>query len=161
MPRARSAGVLLFRQAEDGLEVLLIHPGGPYWAKRDAGAWSIPKGKVDEGETDRIAAWREFLEELGSPVPEGPAIELGQIRQKAGKDVIAWAVEGDLDADAIKSSTFTVEWPPRSGRERTYPEVDRAGWFGLDAAREKLLPAQVPLLERLAAALHERRSAER
>jgi predicted NUDIX family NTP pyrophosphohydrolase len=154
--RGRSAGILLYRRGEAGLEVLLVHPGGPYWARRDDGAWSVPKGAIDEGEEPGAAARREFLEELGSPPPDGPAIDLGAIRQKAGKQVVAWALEGDLDADAITSMTFEVEWPPRSGRMRTFPEVDRAGWFGVEAAREKLLEAQRPLLDRLVAALAER-----
>ncbi|HEU4658101.1 MAG TPA: NUDIX domain-containing protein [Capillimicrobium sp.] len=153
MARQRSAGVLLYRHGPGGVEVLLVHPGGPYWRKRDAGAWSIPKGEIDEGEDARAAAWREFGEELGSPVPDGPAIDLGAVRQRSGKQVTAWAVEGDLDPEEIESATFTLEWPPRSGQERTFPEVDRAGWFALEAAHEKLLEAQRPLLDRLVAAL--------
>jgi predicted NUDIX family NTP pyrophosphohydrolase len=154
VPRGRSAGILLFRRSAAGPEVLLIHPGGPFWARRDAGAWSIPKGQIEPDEEPRAAAWREFAEELGSPAPDGPAIDLGSIRQKAGKEVTAWALEGDLDAEAIVCTTsVTLEWPPRSGRRRSFPEVDRAGWFAIDAAREKLLPAQEPLLDRLVAAL--------
>jgi predicted NUDIX family NTP pyrophosphohydrolase len=145
----RSAGMLLYRHRDGGLEVLLVHPGGPFFARRDAGAWSIPKGLYEEGEEPLACARREFAEELGSPCPDGPALELGEIRQKNGKRVTAFAIEGDLDADAITSNTFELEWPPRSGRRRRFPEVDRAGWFTLDAAREKLLAAQVPLLERL------------
>jgi predicted NUDIX family NTP pyrophosphohydrolase len=146
----RSAGILLFRHTEAGLEVLLVHPGGPFFARRDAGAWSIPKGLYEEGEEPFACARREFAEELGSPCPDGPALELGEIRQRNGKRVTAWAVEGDLDADRITSNTFTIEWPPRSGRQQEFPEVDRAGWFSLDAAREKILAAQAPLLDRLA-----------
>jgi len=149
----KSAGLLLFRRAGDALEVLLVHPGGPFWAKRDLGAWSIPKGECEDGEDPRAAAWREFGEELGTPAPDGRALELGEIRQKAGKTVLAWAVAGDLDADRITSNTFEMEWPPRSGRTQSFPEVDRAGWFGLAEARERINPAQVELLERLCAAL--------
>jgi predicted NUDIX family NTP pyrophosphohydrolase len=149
----RSAGILLFRRGENGLEVLLVHPGGPYWARRDAGAWSIPKGEVDPGEDARACALRELEEETGGAFPDAPAealLSLGEVRQKSGKFVAAWALEGDLDADAIVSNTFELEWPPRSGRSQEFPEVDRAGWFALGAAREKLLPAQAPFLDRLA-----------
>jgi predicted NUDIX family NTP pyrophosphohydrolase len=152
---------LLFRRRDRALEVLLVHPGGPFWAKRDAGAWSIPKGEIDAGEEPRAAAWREFAEELGSAPPDGPAIELGAVRQKAGKEVIAFAVEGNLDAGAIVSQTFEMEWPPRSGRRQAFPEVDRAAWHGLDEARAKLLPAQAELLDRLAAAVSGDAPAER
>jgi predicted NUDIX family NTP pyrophosphohydrolase len=145
----RSAGILLYRDGDGGLEVLLVHPGGPFFARRDAGAWSIPKGRYEDGEEPLACARREFAEELGSPCPDGPALELGEIRQKNGKRVTAFAIEGDLDAEAITSNTFEIEWPPRSGRRQSFPEVDRAGWFALDAAREKLLAAQVPLLDRL------------
>jgi predicted NUDIX family NTP pyrophosphohydrolase len=146
----RSAGILLYRHGADDLEVLLVHPGGPYFARRDAGAWSIPKGLYETGEEPLACARREFAEELGSPCPDGPVLELGEIRQRNGKRVTAWAVEGDLDAAAITSNTFTIEWPPRSGRTQEFPEVDRAAWFGLGAAREKLIEAQVTLLDRLA-----------
>jgi predicted NUDIX family NTP pyrophosphohydrolase len=149
----RSAGILLFRRGEPGVEVLLVHPGGPFFARRDDGAWSIPKGLHEDGEEPLAAARREFAEELGSPCPDGPALELGEVRQKNGKRVTAWAIEGDLDAGAITSNTFELEWPPRSGRRQEFPEVDRAGWFALDAARTKLLAAQAPLLDRLADAL--------
>jgi predicted NUDIX family NTP pyrophosphohydrolase len=148
-----SAGVLLFRHAGEDLQVLLVHPGGPFWTKRDLGAWSIPKGECDAGEDPRAAAWREFGEELGTPVPDGEALELGEIRQKAGKVVLAWAVAGDLDPERITSNTFEMEWPPRSGRTQSFPEVDRAGWFGLAEARERINPAQVALLDRLSEAL--------
>src|SRR5919107_6412622 len=127
----RSAGILLHRRGPGGLEVLLVHPGGPYFARRDAGAWSIPKGLYEPGEEPLACARREFDEELGSPCPDGPTLELGEIRQRNGKRVTAWAVEGDLDPTAITSNTFTIEWPPRSGRNQEFPEVDRAGWFGL------------------------------
>lgn len=150
----RSAGILLYRRSGDGdLEVLLVHPGGPFWKRRDAGAWSIPKGEVDPGEEERACALRELEEETGAAFRDAPADELlplGEVRQKSGKVVSAWALEGDCDADAIVSLTFELEWPPRSGRVQTYPEVDRAGWFALPAAREKLLPAQAPFVDRLA-----------
>ena len=149
----KSAGLLLFRQAGDDLQVLLVHPGGPFWAKRDHGAWSIPKGECEEGEDPRSAAWREFGEELGSPAPEGDALELGEVRQKAGKTVLSWAIAGDLDAEQITSNTFTMEWPPRSGRSQAFPEVDRAGWFSLAEARDRINPAQAALLDRLREAL--------
>jgi predicted NUDIX family NTP pyrophosphohydrolase len=147
----RSAGILLHRPGAAGPEVLLVHPGGPFWAKKDAGAWSIPKGEYDDAEDPLACARREFAEELGSPPPDGTEpVALGEVRQKGGKVVVAWAIEGDIDADAITSNTFTMEWPPRSGAMREFPEVDRAGWFALDAAREKILPAQEPLLDCLA-----------
>jgi predicted NUDIX family NTP pyrophosphohydrolase len=146
---ARSAGILLHRRGDDGLEVLLVHPGGPLWARRDVGAWSIPKGEYDDGEEPLVAARREFEEELGSAPPEGEAHDLGEIRQKSGKRVRAWALAGDLDAERIESNTFELEWPPRSGRRLEVPEVDRAEWFTLDVAREKINPAQAALLDRL------------
>ena len=131
-------------------EVLLVHPGGPFWAKKDAGAWSIPKGEHEEGDDPRACALREFEEELGTPLPAGAELtELGTVKLRSGKRVTAFAVEGDLDADAISSNTFTMEWPPRSGNVREFPEVDRAGWFDLARAREKLNPAQAELLVRL------------
>jgi predicted NUDIX family NTP pyrophosphohydrolase len=131
-------------------EVLLVHPGGPFWAKKDAGAWSIPKGEYDDGEDPRACAAREFEEELGSPLPADAELAgLGTVKLRSGKEIVAFAVAGDLDVDAVTSNTFTLEWPPRSGRMREFPEVDRAGWFGLDEAREKLNPAQAELLERL------------
>jgi predicted NUDIX family NTP pyrophosphohydrolase len=144
-----SAGILLHRRRAAAHEVLLVHPGGPFWALRDLGAWSIPKGECGPGEDPLAAARREFVEELGSPPPDGPLQDLGEVRLKSGKRVRAWALEGDLDADAIQSNTFELEWPPRSGRRIQIPEVDRAQWFTLDAARERLNPAQVALLERL------------
>jgi len=146
---ARSAGLLLYRGHGDGLEVLLVHPGGPLWAKRDAGVWSIPKGEYSDGEDPFDAARREFEEELGSAAPAGAAADLGEIRQKSGKRVRGWALAGDLDAGAVTSNTFELEWPPRSGRRIEVPEVDRAEWFGLGAAREKINAGQVPLLDRL------------
>lgn len=149
---ARSAGILLHRTTDDGtLEVLLVHPGGPFWARRDAGAWSIPKGEHPDDEEPLDAARREFAEELGSPPPAGPYEALGEVRQKAGKRVTAWAVEGDLDADAIVSGTFEMEWPRGSGRLREFPEVDRAAWFTLEEAAERILEGQRPLLDALRA----------
>src|ERR1700754_864886 len=129
MPR-RSAGIVLHRTGAGGeLEVLLVHPGGPFWARRDAGAWSIPKGEHGEDEEPLAAARREFEEELGLPVPQGELRPLPEVRQKGGKRVTAWAVEGDLDPERIVSNSFELEWPPRSGRTQEFPEVDRAGWF--------------------------------
>jgi predicted NUDIX family NTP pyrophosphohydrolase len=146
---ARSAGILLYRDRDGVREVLLVHPGGPFWAKRDAGAWSIPKGEYADGEDPRACALREFEEELGAPLVAGELVELGSVRQRSGKVVTAWAAEGDLDPTGITSNTFELEWPPRSGRMREFPEVDRAAWFGLEEAREKLVPAQAELLSRL------------
>jgi predicted NUDIX family NTP pyrophosphohydrolase len=146
----RSAGLLVHRQRDGCTEVLLVHPGGPFWAKRDDGAWSIPKGELDDADRDGLAtARREFREELGIDPPGADPAPLGEIRQKGGKVVEAWAVAGDVDVDAIVSNTFEAEWPPRSGRMQTFPEIGRAGWFTLDQARVKLNPAQVDLLERL------------
>ena len=143
-----SAGILLWRRNADGtVEVLLGHFGGPLWAKKDAGAWAIPKGLVEAGETPEQAARREFQEELGFPA-KGDLVPLGRIRQKGGKIVEAFALEDDLDAEAIRSNAFTMEWPPRSGRRQSFPEIDRAAWFTLAEAREKILPSQVPILDR-------------
>ena len=144
----RSAGLLLYRLKNGQPEVLLVHPGGPYWAKKDDGAWSIPKGEYTEGEEPLAAARREFEEETGI-CPEGEAIPLGTIRQPGGKFVTAFAMEGDLDAAAIRSNTFSMEWPPRSGRMQTFPEVDRAGWFGKEEAERKILRGQLPILRAL------------
>jgi predicted NUDIX family NTP pyrophosphohydrolase len=146
----RSAGILLYRRRGDRLEVLLVHPGGPFWALRDTGAWSIPKGEFEPGEDALSAARREFAEELGVTLPDGPLEDLGEVRQKSGKLVHAWALEGDLDAGAVSSNTFELEWPPRSGRKIDVPEVDRAEWFALEDAQEKINPAQAQLLDRLA-----------
>jgi predicted NUDIX family NTP pyrophosphohydrolase len=150
---ARSAGLLLYRGSGACIEVLLVHPGGPVWARRDAGAWSIPKGEYVDPEDPLAAARREFAEELGSPPPAGEAIPLGEVKQRSGKIVIAWAQQGDIDVTAVRSNTFEMEWPPRSGRMQEFPEVDRAGWFTIAQAREKLIPAQVELLDRLQSAL--------
>jgi predicted NUDIX family NTP pyrophosphohydrolase len=141
---------VLFRRTHGELEVLLVHPGGPFWSRRDSGAWSIPKGEYGPGDDPFEAARREFQEELSAPPPGGETVELGEIKQKGGKLVCAWAVEGDLDPAEIKSNTFTVEWPPRSGRMRSFPEVDRAEWFTIEGAREKINPAQAALVDRLA-----------
>lgn len=144
-----SAGILLYRVGE-GIEVLLVHPGGPYWANRTEGAWSIPKGEYDPDSEDGLAAAiREFAEELGSPPPVGEYIALGDVTQRAGKVVSAWAVEGDLDAASIVSNTFEIEWPPGSGRTEEFPEIDRAEWFDLDVARAAINPAQSTFLDRL------------
>jgi predicted NUDIX family NTP pyrophosphohydrolase len=146
---ASSAGILMYRRAGANLEVLLVHPGGPYWRKKDEGAWSIPKGEMDEGEDAEPAARREFMEETGV-VLSGPLDPLGEIRQRGGKRVIAFAVEGDLDAQTIRSNTFEFEWPPKSGRMQSFPEVDRAEWFELQSAHAKMLEGQRPFLVRLA-----------
>ena len=149
MPKT-SAGLVVHRLRDGQREVLLVHPGGPYWRNKDDGAWSIPKGEVEEGEDPLTEAAREFGEELGVAPPDvGSATPLGEIRQAGGKRVLAWALEGDLDVEEIESNTFEMEWPPRSGRTAEFPEVDRAWWFGLDEARRKLLSGQRPLLDRL------------
>ena len=129
--------------------MLLVHPGGPFWARRDTGAWSIPKGEYEEDEDALVAATREFEEELGSAPPRGEPLDLGEVVQSSGKRVRAWALEGDLDASRARSNTFEIEWPPRSGRRARFPEVDRAEWFALGAARAKLVAAQAPLIDRL------------
>lgn len=150
-----SAGLVLWRRGPNGIEVLLGHPGGPIFATRDAGHWTIPKGEVDEADGSDLeaVARREFGEETGHPVPGGPLIGLGSIIQKGGKVVHGWAVEGDLDPATAQSNTFTMAWPPGSGRLATYPELDRVAWFGLDEARRRVKETQVPLLERLVAAV--------
>jgi len=149
VPRV-SAGLLLYRRGADGdIEVLLVHPGGPFWSKKDAGAWSIPKGEYGEGDDPAARAEDEFAEELGRRAPPGPRLDLGEVRQAGGKRVRAWAVQGDLDACATTSNEFEMEWPPRSGEQRSFPEVDRAAWYSLPAARAKLLAGQLPLLDRL------------
>jgi predicted NUDIX family NTP pyrophosphohydrolase len=147
--RSLSAGILLFRRGADGLELLVAHPGGPLWARRDDGAWSLPKGELSSGEDPLHAARREFAEELGSPAPAGEALALGEVRLKSGKRVVAWALEGDIDADAIRSNTFEMQWPPRSGQTREFPEVDRAAWLSPEVARAKLNPAQAAFVDRL------------
>jgi len=151
---ALSAGLVLYRRADRGLEVLLVHPGGPFWARKDLGAWSIPKGEYGSDERPLDAALREFREELGSapPVDRTP-VPLGEVRQSGGKLVTAFAIEGDLDAGAIVSGTFEIEWPPRSGSRAEFPEVDRAAWFTLEEARPKLVSAQAAFLDRLSTAV--------
>ena len=148
MPK-RSAGLLMFRRSGDGPRVLLVHPGGPFWKNKDLGAWTIPKGEPDAGEEALAAAAREFSEETGIE-PRGPFIQLTPVKQAGGKVVEAWAFEGDADAAAIRSNTFSIEWPRGSGRFQDFPEVDRAEWFSLDDARRKILRGQAALLEELA-----------
>jgi predicted NUDIX family NTP pyrophosphohydrolase len=149
----KSAALLLYRRRDGALEVLLAHPGGPLWAKRDAGAWSVPKGEIEPGEEPLAVARREFEEETGQRAPDGDLVELGEVRQKSGKLVVAWAAQGDLDPSIAKSNTFPLEWPPGSGNWIDVPEVDRVAWFGLDEARQRLNPAQVAFVDRLAAEL--------
>ena len=146
---AESAGILMFRRSASGIEVLLVHPGGPFWKRRDAGAWTIPKGEVEPGEATDYAARREFAEELGV-LPTGALLPLGSIRQRAGKIVHGFAMEGDFDLSRFASNVFEMEWPPESGRFAEFPEVDRAEWLSPDAARGKINPAQIPFLDRLA-----------
>src|SRR5665811_2133134 len=144
-----SAGILLYRHGEAGLEVLIGHMGGPFWERKDAGAWSIPKGEMKEGENTLEVAKREFGEELGSPAPPEPYLELGEVRQANGKRVVIFAVQGDLDAEHVSSNCFELEWPRGSGQVRKFPEVDRAAWVSPVQARPRLIPAQVRFLERL------------
>jgi predicted NUDIX family NTP pyrophosphohydrolase len=151
-----SAGLLLFRR-RNHLEVLLVHPGGPFYRRKDAGAWSVPKGEYDEGVDPVSIAMREFTEETGMAPPVGvdALVDLGSVKQKSGKVVSVWAAEADLDVSEIQSNTFTLEWPPKSGKTEAFPEVDRAEWFDLNAAKEKLLLAQTEFIDRLASALGE------
>jgi predicted NUDIX family NTP pyrophosphohydrolase len=151
----RSAGLLLYRRtADDGFEFLLAHPGGPYFAARDEGAWTVPKGELDDDiETPWEVARREFEEETGHEPPDGVPLQLGEIRQKGGKVVVAWALEGDLDPARARSNEIEIEWPPRSGRRMTIPEVDRVAWFGPDEARRRIKDTQVPFIDRLIAAI--------
>jgi predicted NUDIX family NTP pyrophosphohydrolase len=149
MAAASSAGILLHRRGEAGTEVLLVHPGGPYWTRKDLGAWSIPKGELDPGEDPRACALREFAEETGVALELAELDELGSVTLKSGKLVHGFAAAGELDAAAVRSNTFELEWPPRSGRMRSFPEIDRAEWFALDAARAKLNPAQAAFVDRL------------
>ena len=145
-----SAGILLFRRTPAGVEVMLVHPGGPFWAKKDLGAWSIPKGLADEGEDLLAAAKREFLEETGATV-EGAFLDLGAHKQPGGKTIVAFALEGDFDPASLKSNTFALEWPPRSGRIAEFPEVDRAAWHSIDEALDKINKGQRPILVALVA----------
>jgi predicted NUDIX family NTP pyrophosphohydrolase len=146
-----SAGVLAYRKRAERLEVLLVHPGGPYWRNKDDGAWSIPKGEMDATDDPEQTARREFAEELGPTALIGPLMAVGEVRQRGGKRVIAFVGEGEFDPAALASSTFEIEWPPRSGRRQIFPEVDRAEWFEIESARTKLIAAQVELLDRLLA----------
>lgn len=144
----QSAGIVMYRWRESVLEVFLVHPGGPFWAKKDAGAWSVPKGEFEGDEDPLAAARREFREETGFDAV-GTFVALAPVKQVGGKRVLAWAVKGDCDPAQIRSNLFTLEWPPRSGKHRQFPEIDRAGWFSLDLAREKILKSQLGLLEQL------------
>lgn len=144
----KSAGLLLFRLKNENIEFFLVHPGGPFFSKKDIGVWTIPKGEADENEDMFEAAKREFFEETGVK-PEGDFIELTPIRQKNGKNVYAWGFEGNIDADKLTSNTFTIEWPPKSGRNVSFPEIDKGTWFDLPTAKEKIIPEQVPLIDEL------------
>lgn len=146
----QSAGLLLYRNIKGKTEVLLAHPGGPFWAKKDMHAWSIPKGEFTDPEQPLAAAKREFHEEIGSPAPEGALLDLGTAKQSSGKMVFAWAVEGDLDVTKVKSNMISIEWPPKSGQQQEFPEIDKAAWFTFSVARRKLFTGQLPLLEALA-----------
>ncbi len=150
MPSKRSAGLLLYRRTDGGgVEVMAVHMGGPFWARKDEGAWSIPKGEHEPDEDSLTVARREFAEEIGQEVPSGPMVELGEVRQSGGKVVTAWALEADIDVTRIESNTFEIEWPPRSGRKQEFPEADRAEWLDIETARRKLVKGQVPLLDAL------------
>jgi predicted NUDIX family NTP pyrophosphohydrolase len=144
----KSAGLLLFREVTAGLEVLLVHPGGPFWAKKDDGSWSIPKGEFSDDEEPLAAAKREFEEEVGVP-PAGDFLPLKPLKQASGKLVFAWALRSDFDPSSLKSNSFSMEWPPKSGRQRAFPEVDKAAWFGVAAARQKILKGQAAFLDQL------------
>lgn len=148
MPKKTSAGILLYRRRGSDLEVFLVHPGGPFWAKKDLGAWSLPKGELEEGEEPLTAARREFTEETGFAV-DGDFHPLPPQRQKSGKTILAWAVEGDCDPAALRSGTFSMEWPPRSGKQQQFPEVDRGAWFPLGEARKRINAGQAPFLDEL------------
>lgn len=150
MVAKRSAGIVLYRRSADGVQVLLGHMGGPFWARKDAGGWSIPKGELEPGEDAVSAARREFQEELGLPVPDGELVELGEVKQSGGKVVTAWALAGDLDPALVVPGTFEMEWPRGSGKVTEFPEIDRADWFDLATAAEKIVAGQRPLLDRLA-----------
>ncbi len=150
----RSAGLLLYRPGPDGgVEVLLGHPGGPVWANRNEGVWTVPKGEYEDGETPWAVARREFEEETGHSAPDGEPIEVGEIRQKGGKYVVAWALQGDLDPNTAQSNVFPFEWPPRSGRWIEVPEIDRVAWFAPDEARRRIKETQIPFIDRLLEAL--------
>ncbi len=153
--RVRSAGLLLYRMEQERVEVLLAHMGGPFWARKDARAWSIPKGEYEQEEEALAAARREFEEETGSPPPDGPAIALGEMKQASGKIIAAWGISGNFDPATLRSNSFTMEWPPKSGLIKEFPEVDRAEWFDLDTARQKLVLGQIDFIERLVERLKE------
>jgi predicted NUDIX family NTP pyrophosphohydrolase len=148
-----SGGLLLFRRDPDGLRLLIAHMGGPFWARKDERAWSVPKGECDPDEDPLDAARREFAEELGLPAPEGDVLDLGEVRMKSGKRIRVWAVEGELDPEAVVPGVFAMEWPPRSGRTQEFPEVDRVAWVDPDTARAKLVQAQAAFVDRLEDAL--------
>lgn len=148
MPR-RSAGVLMYKRVDHDLEVLLVHPGGPFWARKDLGAWSIPKGEYEEGEDPQAAAVREFREETGAEITGDDLVPLGEVKLRSGKVITAWGLEGDFDVAGLVSNTFETEWPPRSGKRQEFPEVDRAEWFEPEVAKEKLNPSLAPLVDRL------------
>lgn len=152
----RSAGVLLYRRGSDGVEVLLAHPGGPIWASREHGVWTIPKGEIEDGEDPWAVARREFEEETGHAAPDAPPVELDEITQKGGKVVVAWALEGDLDPATASSNTFPFQWPPKSGRYITIPEIDRVAWFDPDEARRRIKDTQIPFIDRLLTAVNGR-----
>lgn len=147
MPR-KSAGILVFKKIKDGLGILLVHPGGPFWSKKDLNSWSVPKGEFDENEEAFDAARREFKEETGF-IPEGEFIRLEPVKQAGGKLVYTWAVEGDIDVSMIKSNLFKMEWPPKSGKFKEFPEIDRAEWFPIETAKTKIIKGQIPILENL------------
>jgi predicted NUDIX family NTP pyrophosphohydrolase len=147
-----SAGILAYRRSKRGLDVLLVHPGGPFWRNQDEGAWSIPKGELGAFENPQLAARREFTDELGPAATIGPLEALGEVRQRGGKRVIAFCGEGDFDPVSLSSNTFEIEWPPKSGRRQSFPEVDRAEWFDLETARSKILSGQIELIDRLSEA---------
>lgn len=160
MNRKHSAGILLYRRDAGSLQVLLVHPGGPFWSKKDDGAWFVPKGELAADEPPLSAALREFREELGSDAPSGVPLALGSVTNKGGKLIEAWALEGDLDASTVVSNTFELEWPPRSGKKREFPEVDQARYFSVAEARVKMHPAELPLVERLLVLLREQLHSE-
>ena len=153
MAAKQSAGILVYRLRPADLEVLLVHPGGPLWAKKDDGAWFLPKGQIETGEEPLATALREFQEELGIAPPVGQPRELGTVKNKSGKLIYGWALPGDLDLSGFKSNTFAMEWPPKSGKSREFPEVDRAEYFGVEAALVKMHPAELPFVQRLLEAL--------
>ena len=154
MAKKQSAGILLYRFKDGKLQVLIAHPGGPFFAKKDEGNWSIPKGLYEDNGDPFEAAKREYEEEIGAPAPSSPYIELGEIKRKDGKTICAWAAEGDVDESKVRSSTFEIQWPPKSGKKQEFPEIDKALWFNLDSASQKLQPAQVEFLKRLAKQLN-------